>query len=325
MHQLTMNELGRAEMAYQGNVPWHGLGQQVSPDASIDDWRRAAGLNWSVVRRPVQYTGATDEEILSFPTHHVLYRDDNLKALSVVRDRYKIVQPEQILEFFRDLISGVGFKIETAGSLDEGRKIWVLANTGLQEEIVAGDRVKGYLLLATSYDGQMATTGTYTSTRVVCNNTLQMALARDSAQAVKVRHNTEFLPDVVKAELGLMATEAWGQFVTRMQTLSKVRLSDVSAREALARVMTARSSIVSKGDVTETRGFKKVMQLFQGDGRGSNMAGVRGTAWGLVNAVTQFVDFERKAQSTETRLNSAWFGSGANLKDDAVKTLLEMA
>lgn len=324
MHQLTINEMGGADMAYvsTGAVPWHGLGNAVSPDAPIDVWAVKGGLDFTVLREQVKY-GASD--IFTFPSHHVLYRSDTKSPLSVVRSGYRIVQPAEVLDFFRDLVSGVGFKIETVGSLNGGRKIWVLANTGLAEEIVDGDLVKGYLLLATSYDGQMATTATFTSTRVVCNNTLQMAMNADAHLGVKVRHNTDFLPEVVKGELGLMGQQAWGTFVDRMQTLSSVKLSSSSAAEVLADVMTRRTSTAPSVDVQESRGFKKVMDLFNGQGRGSNMKGVSQTAWGLLNAVTEYVDFQRKARSNETRLNAAWFGDGANLKDDAVATLLELA
>jgi len=328
MHQLSINHFGTAEMAYTGPVPWHGLGQQVSPDATVDEWKRAAGLDWSVLREPVLYPGkaeqGADQNLLQYPTYHVLHRSDNMKPLSVVNERYKIVQPTEVLNFFKDLVKTAGFRIETAGALKEGRRIWVLANTGLAREIVPGDLVKGYILLATSYDGQMATTGMYTSTRVVCNNTLQMALSKDAQLGLKIRHSRVFNPELVKEQLGIAAHQVWETYLDRMQSLASVQLTQASASTVLERILSTRLPSASQVDVTETRGFKKIIELFRGAGRGSTIPGVENTAWGLLNAVTQFVDFERRSHTNGSRLDSAWFGEGARMKDDAVSQLLTL-
>ena len=327
MHQLTINELGRAEMAWAGAKPWHGLGQQVEHGASIDQWRQAAGLEWSILRRPVRYGSSEDESggMLKLDGHDVLVRSDNLKGLSVVTKKYRVVQPDSVLGFFRNLTQTAGFQIETAGSLREGRTIWVLANTGLKEDIVPGDHVKGYLLLATSYDGQLATTATYTSTRVVCNNTLRLALHRDVESHVRIRHDAAFDPDVVKSQLGILAGESWSIFVDRMKSLANTPMGSTEAGIVLAGVLAKQQSDQVVTPVNESKGYKKIMELFNGSGRGSQIAGVRNTAWGLVNAVTQYVDFERQARNNETRLNSAWFGPGARLKDQIVSELIEIA
>ncbi|VVE16400.1 MULTISPECIES: DUF932 domain-containing protein [Pandoraea] len=326
MHQLTINELGRAEMAWTGDKPWHGLGQQVQRGASIEEWRQAAGLEWSILRRPVRFNSSEEEggDTLKLDGHDVLVRSDNLKGLSVVTKKYRVVQPDSVLEFFRDLTRSAGFQIETAGSMREGRTIWVLANTGLKQDIVPGDNVKGYLLLATSYDSAIATTAMYTSTRVVCNNTLRFALNRDVESQVRIRHDAEFDPDVVKSQLGILAGESWSTFVTRMKSFSRTSMGSTEAGMVLAGVLAAQQAENVATIVTETRGYKKIMELFNGSGRGSEMSGVRNTAWGLVNAVTQYVDFERQARNNETRLNSAWFGPGARLKDQIVSQLLEL-
>lgn len=326
MHQITINELGRAEMAWAGDKPWHGLGQQVQHGACIDEWRKAAGLEWSILRRPVRFDNSEegDSELLQLDGHDVLVRSDNMKGLSVVTKKYRVVQPDSVLGFFRDLTQAAGFQIETAGSMREGRTIWVLANTGLKEDIVPGDNVKGYLLLATSYDGTIATTAMYTSTRVVCNNTLRLALNRDAESQVRIRHDAEFDPDAVKRQLGILADESWGTFVARMKSFAGTSMGSTEAGIVLAGVLAKQQADNISADVTESRGYKKIMELFNGSGRGSGLSGVRNTAWGLVNAVTQYVDFERQARNNETRLNSAWFGPGARLKDETVSELLDL-
>lgn len=247
-----------------------------------------------------------------------------MKGLSVVTKKYRVVQPDSVLGFFRNLTQSAGFQIETAGSMREGRTIWVLANTGLMEDIVPGDNVKGYLLLATSYDSAIATTAMYTSTRVVCNNTLRLALNRDAESQVRIRHDAEFDPDVVKNQLGILADESWGTFVTRMKSLAATPMGSAEAGIVLAGVLARQQAKDVVTSPTESRGYKKIMELFNGSGRGSEMSGVRNTAWGFANAVTQYVDFERQARNNETRLNSAWFGPGARLKDEIVSELLDL-
>ena len=127
---------GVAEMAYRGETPWHGLGQRLTDDAGIDTWTREAGMDWKIKRAVVRYATAhksdlpADQFFRSMPDRVVLFRDDNLHPLGVVSDTYKVVQPTQVMEFFRDLVENEGFRMETAGCLFDGRKFWALATIG---------------------------------------------------------------------------------------------------------------------------------------------------------------------------------------------------
>ena len=318
-HELQLSLDGTASMAYVGAMPWHGLGQKLTENATIEDWRREAKLDWHLHRSTVQFMNG---EMHDFPEHHVLYRSDSNAPLAVVSDRYKVVQPGEVLEFFRDLVAHSGFTLETAGSLKGGRRIWALARTGFDAEVVDNDPVKNYLLLATSCDGSLATTAQFTSVRVVCNNTLHLSLhgaqaALASASVIKVRHNTEFDPTVVQDQLGLIGEKVFGSFIDRMKNLSR---KPVSAAQADAVLQSLMSSIATP-DVTKSRGYKTVMGLFNGAGKGAGLDGVRGTAWGLLNAVTEYHDFHIRARGQDNRLNSAWFGIGANAKEKALKAL----
>ncbi len=199
-HELSIRANGTAEMAFIGATPWHGLGQQVDPNATIEEWQRAAGLDWKIERAPVQYMNGA---MHNFDEKHVLYRGDTNAPLSVVSARYKVVQPHDVLEFFRDLVGAGGFNIHTAGALRGGRRIWALAEIGKTARVVGNDLVGGYLLLATSCDGTLATTAQFTTVRVVCANTLAMAEreARKNPN-ITIPHNTNFDPVQVKAALG---------------------------------------------------------------------------------------------------------------------------
>jgi phage/plasmid-like protein (TIGR03299 family) len=119
-------------MAYIGRQPWHGLGSQLSPNSPLELWARQAGMNWHIESADVRYVANDDglSSIHTFPQQKVLYRSDTKAALSVVSKRFQVVQPSEILEFYRDLTEAGGFKLETAGVLKEGRKLWALACTG---------------------------------------------------------------------------------------------------------------------------------------------------------------------------------------------------
>lgn len=315
-HQLTIQANGLAEMAYVGATPWHGLGQILNEDASIEEWRIAAGLNWEIMRSNVKFMNGS---LHDWNEHEVLYRSDTNAPLSIVSNRYKIVQPAEVLEFFRDLVAEAGFKIETAGTLKGGTRIWALARTGFEAEVVQKDNVKSYLLLVTSCDGGLATTAQFTSVRVVCNNTLQMSLGQSTSEnQVKVRHNTVFNPELVKGSLGLNAKEVFTGFMGRMQSLSNKSLSSAYAEDIIESVFAQKGV---KGAIRESRGFKTVMQLFEGAGKGASFDGVKGTGWGLLNAFTEYADFHIRARSQDNRLDSAWFGQGAELKKEAVSAL----
>ena len=205
----------RAGMAYMGDTPWHGLGQKLTDGASLETWQQEAGLDWECVPAPVEFKramvdtfGMDTVERRQANGHRVLYRSDTGDALSIVSDRYRPVQPRDVIEFYRDLTDRYGFALETAGSLKGGRKIWALANTRNATRLRGGDNVGGYLLLATSFDGSMATQARFTSVRVVCNNTLTIA-ARGQAD-VTVRHSTQF--DANKVKLDLRIGEQWEEF-----------------------------------------------------------------------------------------------------------------
>ena len=119
-------------MAYAGEKPWHGLGNRLAPQQPIEVWKRQAGMDWKIEEAEVRYVAGNHYlgVIHAFPEQKVLYRSDNRTPLSVVSKRFQVVQPGEILEFYRDLTASSGFELETAGVLRGGRKFWALARTG---------------------------------------------------------------------------------------------------------------------------------------------------------------------------------------------------
>ncbi|KAA0090990.1 DUF932 domain-containing protein [Paraburkholderia sp. T12-10] len=316
-------------MAYAGAEPWHGLGNKLAPNQPIELWAERAGMNWRIEEAEVRFVAAGNRSLGSihaFPEQKVLYRSDTKAPLSVVSARYQVVQPSEILEFYRDLTEVGGFQLETAGVLKEGRKLWALARTGQRATLKGKDEVNGYLLLATACDGTLATTAQFTSVRVVCNNTLQIALG-DSASAVKVPHRSQFDAQAVKRQLGI-AISSWDAFIARTKALAERKVSDSAAEAFLRRVLTYSTPNASDRDTlaVNERAIKAVGQLYAGRGKGADLASASGTAWGLLNSVTEYVDHFRRARSDDHRRDAAWFGQGTAIKrkawDEALKLVV---
>ncbi|POA48298.1 hypothetical protein C1893_10575 [Pseudomonas sp. MPR-ANC1] len=314
------------KMAYVGDTPWHGLGSRLTQKQPVEVWQREAGMDWVIAESPVHFKSDVTGQfgsIHTFPEQKVLYRSDTRAALSVVSSRYQVVQPHDVLEFYRDLTKVSGYELETAGVLKGGRKFWALARTGQAATLKGNDLVNGYLLLATSCDGTLATTATPTTVRVVCNNTLAIALA-GSGQAIRVPHSTRFDPIQIKKQLGI-AVSQWDDFMYRMRTLTDRK---VQRKEAMSYFMSVISEISPKSELPEVlpngRALRDVQALYEGQGRGSNLASASGTAWGLLNAVTEFVDHKRRARNADYRLDSAWFSQGAAIKQRALDTALAL-
>ena len=310
-------------MAYAGERPWHGLGNKLTTFQPIDVWKRQAGMDWMIEESEVRYiTGSqTVGAIHSFPEQKVLYRSDTKRPLAVVSKRFQVVQPEEVLEFYRDLTEYSGFELETAGVLKEGRKFWALARTGQTTTLKGKDQVNGYLLLATACDGSLATTAQFTSVRVVCNNTLQIALG-DSRGAVKVPHRSAFDAEAVKQQLGITVAP-WTRFVAQMKDLVACPVDPDSVEGLLRRVLVYPGQS-GKVPVVNEQAVRSVRALYDGGGRGAQLASSRGTAWGLLNSVTEYVDHHRRARSDDHRREAAWFGQGAQFKQRAWDELVQL-
>lgn len=308
-----------SSMAYSGETPWHGLGNPLAPKQPIEVWAKQADMDWTIESADVRYVsgsaGTNLGSIHAFPEQKVLYRSDTKAPLSVVSARYQVVQPRSILEFYRDLVEVGGYELETAGVLKDGKKLWALARTGQSAALKGKDTVNGYLLLATACDGTLATTAQFTSVRVVCNNTLSIALG-DSSGAIKVPHRSQFDAQAVKRQLGI-AISSWDGFMARMKALSECKVSDTAAETFFRRVLTYPVGSGQLVPATNDSAIKTVQALYTGKGMGATLASASGTAWGLVNAITEFADHHRRARSDDNRRDSAWFGAGATLKQKA--------
>ncbi len=331
-HNLTIRANGKAEMAFVGEAPWHGLGQSVTQGASIETWATEAGLDWQAEESPVIYMTPVGQ--IASKEKKVIWRSDTRGLLGVVGDGYQVVQPGAVLEFFRDLTEESGWHIHTAGSLGEGRRVWAMATRNdMTAQVGPQDEVRGNLLLATSLDGTLATSCGFTSVRVVCANTLAVALGEKGF--IRINHRSTFDSKSVKTKLGLLG-DTFETFMGQCRELSGMTCQYAEARDLLMKIFrTAPVKVEAKVDPfakfllaagiepeqKEPRAVGKVLELFAGAGMGSRLEGAVGTRWGLLNSVTEWVD-HHAGRAADTRLSSAWFGPGQELKTKAFDVLL---
>ena len=315
------------QMAYIGETPWHGLGNVMKENGTLEEWTSAAGLDWEVSKRPVQYNTQNNHvfpaETLSFKDRFVLARTTDDKPYAVVSGRYKPVQPREIIEFFRDLVGDMGMTIETAGSLRDGKRVWALAKTGDAHKVMGVDEVGSYLMLATSYDLTFSTLAQFTSVRVVCNNTLQQALG-DATGRVTIPHFRDFNATLVKNQLGI-GRDQWGSFTAALDAISKVKVDVVTAATTLDKVFRIPAiDTVEWAKSPDRKHVNNVLDLFTRKAYiGADLAG--DTGWGLLNSLTDYVDHTKRAHGADNRMDSALFGEGAALKQRGLETILELA
>ena len=315
-HELTIRADGYTEMAFVGETPWHGLGQALDQNATIEQWRVAAGMDWQIESSPVRYTANGNDN--TYGGQNVLYRSDNSNALSVVSNRYKPVQPADVLEFFRDLVEESGFRLHTAGTLFGGKRLWALAETGKFAEVTQGDGIGGFLLLSTSADKSLATTARFTSVRVVCNNTLSMSV-QNNANCVSITHARKFDHELMKSKLGA-AVASFDGFMEMAKHLERQRITAEQADNFIKRILFTADQLNEPDFVVEkNRPYNKILDLFKGEAKGSELVG--DTKWALLNSVTEYFDHHHPSRTDDARLNNTWFGNGDNIKNRAVAVL----
>lgn len=315
------------EMAYTGAAPWKGLGNEMPEGATTEQWLKAAGMDWEPEVFPVEYTdrAGVRHEVKE---QKVVRRSDTGDALGVVGARHKMVSPRQVMKFFERTADDNGFELETAGTLFGGRRYWAFARTPMEFTLPGKDRVVNRLMLATSCDGSMSTVAKFFSNRLYCLNQLEPAFRTSH---IRIRHSSEFDETGVKIELASISKN-WELFGKQMAELAKVRVNMQVAVPMLVRSIGDNELFGTHlrefgGDTVraldaqpKSKQMIRILELFQGEALGAQSAAAKGTAWGLLNAATQYYDHEA-GRSQDNRLYHAWFGA-ANKSKNALAGLL---
>jgi phage/plasmid-like protein (TIGR03299 family) len=321
-HQIDTTSLNRASYA-STQREWHGLGELMPVGQDVEAWATAAGMEYKVQRGVIRY--ATERLSNYAPVNNlktiedklVLFRSDTGAPLGVVSDSYKVVQPREVLEFFREWAQANACTIESAGVLFGGKRYFATAKMSDGVFVGEGDKVVPYVLLSTSADGSLATEGRITTVRVVCNNTLR--LASKGASSFKVSHRSAFKAEECRGIIE-SAHEEFGAFMDMSRKLASIKVESKLAEDMTALLLTTPTRDADAA--RDSAGFTRIMSLFQGGGKGSTLESSRETAWGWLNSATEFVDHHVRARSDENRTAAALWGPGADLKQRAVEIAL---
>jgi phage/plasmid-like protein (TIGR03299 family) len=312
-------------MMYTGDVPWHKLGVALPAAPTVEEGILAAGLDWEVGTKPL-FT--SDNEKV---THQATYRKTDGKILGVVGPTYKPLQNKEAFNFFNPFLESGAASLETAGSLHEGGRVWVLAKINKEDSVIvpkSNDTIKKYILLCNSHDGTLAIRVGFTPVRTVCQNTLNMALNDKASKLIRIRHTGDIVGNLDKVSEIMDAANA--QFEATAEQFRRMANTEINRAdlEKYVRIVFAtkkqeEEALLSGEELTSgNRVMESVTKMFE-HGRGNDMPGVKGTLWAAYNAVAEYVQYER-GNDTATRLDNLWFGTGAGLNKKALVTALSM-
>jgi phage/plasmid-like protein (TIGR03299 family) len=307
-------------MAFFQETPWHGLGTALHEE-DLYDWPKTcgkAGLAWDVELVPL-VTADTQAKV----THCAVRRTTGGRTLGVVGPRYCALQNRDAFAWFQPFLDAREAALHTAGSLRNGSRIWVLAKLNRTPLVVApGDEVEKFILLSHGHDGSLAVRAGFTPVRVVGQNTLSMPHGSDASKLIRVRHTGSVQANL--ASIREVMDLANAEFVATAEQYR--RLARTSINQADLRRYVRKVFKVEEDQEGSTR-LRNIMEEIVGlaeAGRGNALPSLSGTLWTAYNDVSEWLGYQR-GNIQDNRLNSLWFGDGANLNRRALETALEMA
>jgi phage/plasmid-like protein (TIGR03299 family) len=313
MAHLLYQRRGKDSMMYVGESPWHRLGTKLPARATAAEAMTAAQLDYIVATAPLlaKLKSNTSDSFLKVDSHKAVYDTETGQIYGVVGKDYCVVQNSEVFAFMDSLIERDEAIYETAGSIDGGKRIWMLAKLPDYIRLTTAngreDLVSKYILLASSHDGSMGITAKITPIRVVCNNTLSAALSSKSTSVI-VRHTSNAKDRWAQASkvMGL-SNAVFTQVAAIFQNMAKTPISDAGVRTYLQHLL---PDVDDKDNTIRIDARKTMWQLYN-DGAGSELS--QGTVWGAYNAATEYVDHIKYAN----KLNSMAFGEGERFKKHA--------
>ena len=265
-------------MFYVREMPWHGLGTKVMEAPASKDALRLAGLDWKVVQEPVY----TDQGEL-IAGYRANVRDTDRKVLGVVTDRYKIIQNKEAFAF-TDTLLGEGIRYETAGSLQGGRKVWLLAHMP-REYIISGERIRPYLVFFNSHDGSGAVKAAVTPIRVVCSNTLNLALS-SAHRSWSMIHTGNIKGKLEEAQQTLRLADNYMEHLGReFELLQRKKLTEQQVLNYMDQIFPEEGSVTSQQKKNRER-LKEDLKARYFDA--PDLKGLGNTAYRFINAVPDF-------------------------------------
>ena len=314
-HELEIVN-GEAQMAYVGDVPWHGLGTKVDRELTPDQFQKVAGLDWTVEKQPlVTATG------IPIKNKQALIRSSDSTVLDVVGKGWNPVQNSEAFEFFHDYVMAGDMEMHTAGSLKDGQMVWALAKTKESFELFKGDQTDNYFLFTNPHQFGKSINIRMTPIRVVCNNTLTLSLSQDSDKMVTVNHRKAFDPDMVKEQMGI-AKEKMEQYKSMAAFLGSKRATGDNIIQYFNEVFGAPAKEKVEGAMPFTSRNAKIAMEHLTTQPGAQFA--EGSWWQAFNSVTYMTD-HLQGREGDSRLQSAWYGRNRKVKLNALDKALVYA
>lgn len=306
---------------------WHGLGVVLQDPPTIQEALTTAGLDWKVELR--RLTMPDGREVPS----RAVVRSSDESLLGVVGPEFEPLQNTDALNWFQPFVDSGSVRLEAAGSLHSGRRVWVLGRViGSAADVVKRDRVDQFILLAHGHDGTLSIRAGFTGVRVVCQNTLTAAVNDSASKLLRIRHtkNAQEALTGVRCIIDTARVE-FAATAKQFQFLASKGCDIATLQKYVREVFAVKPSRII--DVTEApaeaepqlcaRIVSRVVELSE-SGRGTDVVGVRGTLWGAYNAVTEYLTHER-GKSQDNRLDGSWFGQSAQLNARALRVATEYA
>ena len=289
-------------MAYACELPWHGLGTEVSNDLTPLQMMQKAGVDWEVEQQKI-----VTESGLEINDKVALVRTSDNTLLDVTGKDWKPVQNEEAFTFFSEFVAAGDMEMHTAGSLKEGRNVWALAKVKESFDVFGEDRVDSYLLFSNPHQYGKAVDVRFTPIRVVCHNTLTFSLQNASKHSVKVGHRTAFDADTVKETLGI-ASEKFAKYKEMAQFLGSRKITAESLIQYYNDIFPTTSRKEEKTPVVVYDDLSKAAKMCYDALEvqpGAEFAA--GTWWQAFNSVTYYTD-HLQGRNSENRLHNQWFG-----------------
>lgn len=327
-HDLYI-ENGAAHMMYVGELPWHGLGTRLANPATSAEAIHAAGLDWKV--RKVPLLASEGKTVVPARRHFGVVPEDRwgkpgCPVFGVVSASYRPLQNAEAFEFFDSVVGERVAMYHTAGALGKGERVWILAKLPDYLEITPSDMLEKYVLLSTGHDGRTGIRIVLTPVRVVCQNTLSLALGSGNEIACAY-HTRDMKRQLDSARLKIQALmKGFGNMEADFRAMSRLELKPDMAKDYVNRVFPMRETdadadcggFVRPGPSPSTWALaarRKSLRLFH-EGMGNEDANVRGTLWAAYNGVTEYVDHWRAA-GRNGRMSTLCFGNGYHIKTRA--------
>lgn len=316
------------EAAFFGVIEpaWHGLGVILDKPATAAEALKFSGLDFDVLQKPAMMNIGIDNrpnkiQLVEVPGKFVNYRSDNNTPLGIVGKAYQVLQNKEAFSFFDPLVDKDEAIYHTAGALGKGEKIWILAKLPDYIKVGKDDIIEQYVLIYNNHDGAGSVVACVTPVRVVCNNTLTMAL-RNTTNKVSIRHTKNVEDNLKEAHKVL---EISNQYTEELSSIfNRMALTEVNDKK----INKFLDSLYPKNEdtdfITEGDKIKEAIKEAFFSGVGQEMKTTKDTVFGLYNAVTYFTDHQKVYKSADAKLKSVWFGGSANLRQKAFNNAFAM-